>query len=137
MDQKIKLKLKQFEKAFLTLKDVLTQPKNQYMRDSAIKRFEYSFELFWKVLRIYFLSLKGEDYRSPKDTMRELLLFKFLTPEETEKALKMVDDRNLSAHTYDELEMEALYTRIFGHYALMEGVFAKIKSEILSKDAGL
>ena len=128
MDQKLKLKLKQFKKALMTLKDVLDQPKNKYIRDSAIKRFEYSFELFWKVLRIYFLTQKGEDYRSPKDAMRGLAVFNFLTPEQTEKALEMVDDRNLSVHTYDELEMERLYKGIFGYYELMKKVFKKINN---------
>lgn len=109
MDQKLKIKLEQFKKALLTLRDVLDQPKNEYIRDSAIKRFEYCFELFWKVLRIYFLTEKGEDYKSPKDAMRGLQVFKFLTPEQTEEALKMVDDRNLSVHTYDEFEIEQLY----------------------------
>jgi nucleotidyltransferase substrate binding protein (TIGR01987 family) len=127
MDKRLELKLKQFEKALLTLKDVLAQPKNQYIRDSAIKRFEYCFELFWKVLRIYFLTEKGEDYKSPKDAMRGLRVFDFLTPEETEKALKMVDDRNLSVHTYDELEVEQLYGRVFGYYGLMEGIYKKIE----------
>lgn len=126
MDQKLKIKLEQFQKALLTLKDVLDQPKNEYIRDSAIKRFEYCFELFWKVLRIYFLIEKGEDYKSPKDAMRGLLVFKFLTAEETETALKMVDDRNLSVHTYDEFEIEQLYGRIFGYYELMEEVFEKL-----------
>lgn len=126
MDQKLKIKLEQFKKALLTLKDVLDQPKNKYIRDSAIKRFEYCFELFWKVLRIYFLTEKGEDYKSPKDAMRGLQVFKFLTPEQTEEALKMVDARNSSVHTYDENEIEQLYSRIFGYYELMEGVFKKL-----------
>lgn len=81
-------------------------------------------------MRIYFLTEKGEDYKSPKDAMRGLQVFKFLTPKQTEKALKMVDDRNLSVHTYDEFEIERLYKRIFGYYELMEEIFGKLKNKI-------
>ena len=39
------------ESAIGRLEDVLRQPYDEYMRDSAIQRFEFTFELFWKALK--------------------------------------------------------------------------------------
>ena len=34
-----------------SLQDAVAQPKNPYTRDATIQRFEYTFELAWKMLR--------------------------------------------------------------------------------------
>ncbi len=125
MDKKLEQKIRQLNEALLTLKEVLAQEKNDFIRDSTIKRFEYSFELFWKCLRLYFLS-EGEDIKSPKAVIRQLLIYEWLTPAETEQALQMADDRNLSVHTYDKETVDLLFQRIFGYYDLMERVCRKL-----------
>jgi len=45
MDKTLELKLEQFKNALNSLEAVLREEKNDLMRDSAIKRFEYSYEL--------------------------------------------------------------------------------------------
>ena len=40
-------------KALLVLDEALAMPKNPIVRDSAIQRFEISFELCWKFLKAY------------------------------------------------------------------------------------
>ena len=54
-----KLILTPFEKAIKTLGVALEQPKNEFTRDATIQRFEYTFELAWKMLKRY-LSLYTE-----------------------------------------------------------------------------
>ena len=41
--------LGQFQKAVVRLEEVLKKEKNDFIRDSAIKRFELAFDLSWKV----------------------------------------------------------------------------------------
>ncbi|WP_363315753.1 MULTISPECIES: nucleotidyltransferase substrate binding protein [unclassified Thermosynechococcus] len=43
-----------------------------------------------------------------------------LTPEEGRLALKMVDDRNLTVHTYNETLAEALFSRLAQHAMPMD-----------------
>ncbi len=48
------------EKALNSLNKALQQPFNEYIRDASIQRFEYSFELCWKMLRRQLIEDHGE-----------------------------------------------------------------------------
>lgn len=50
--------LSSFERALERLSDALSQPKNEFLRDSAIQRFEFTFEFAWKIMKGY-LALQG------------------------------------------------------------------------------
>jgi nucleotidyltransferase substrate binding protein (TIGR01987 family) len=63
------LQAKYFERTVNRLADVLAQPKNEYIRDSAIHRFEFTFELAWKLFKRY-LSVQGLQARSPRVSIR-------------------------------------------------------------------
>jgi len=43
-------------KAVASLELALVQPKNEFVRDAVIQRFEYTYELCWKMLRRYLIS---------------------------------------------------------------------------------
>ena len=49
----------QFSQALTALKDALVQPKNEYMRDSVIQRFEFTLDLAWKAAQTYLLEIHG------------------------------------------------------------------------------
>ncbi|MBI5754185.1 hypothetical protein HZA40_03525 [Candidatus Peregrinibacteria bacterium] len=49
-----------------------------------------------------------------------------LNPEETEKLLKMVDDRNETTHAYGERFIENLYPRIKDYNLLMLKIYSLI-----------
>ena len=42
-----------------------------FFRDSAIQRFEFTVEIFWKCLKAYLKEREGIDCRSPKSCIRE------------------------------------------------------------------
>jgi len=102
-------RLKSFRDAVERLGEVLSLPKGPVVRDSSIKRFELCFELAWKVVQS-FLRDRGLDCRSPRDCFREAFSYGLLTEEED--WVQMLQDRNLSVHTYNEELANQLYSRL-------------------------
>ena len=136
MDQTLKYKLQAFKKALATLKEALdaniSDGNNAFIRDAAIQRFEYSFELCWKVCKVFLLERFGVNAPSPKECFRALRVHDFVSDIETEKLLQMVDDRNKTTHTYDELFAKQLVTRIQEYHILMQNVFKCVDFEVNS-----
>ena len=53
MSDKLRNLLRVLDAALTRLEGALAQPVNEFVRDSAIQRFEFTFELFWKSLKGY------------------------------------------------------------------------------------
>ncbi len=117
---------KEFEKCLKKFEDVLSKPKDEYIRDSAIKRFELCFELCWKVLKDYLLE-EGITCRSPKSCFKEAFSIGLIDDEE--EWLSILEDRNLSVHTYNELLAETLYERLPNHLRAMKALLKKLNQE--------
>ncbi len=69
------------------------------LRSGMIQNFEFTFELVWKTMKDM-LEADGVEVYSPKDVIRESLRLNYI--DNTEKWLTMLNDRNLSVHTYEE-----------------------------------
>ena len=69
-------------------------------RDAAIQRFEYSFEATWKTAQRYLHDIEGVEVASPKAVIRASFAAGLFDEQATRLALEMVDDRNLTSHTY-------------------------------------
>lgn len=89
-------------------------------RDAAIQRFEYSFEATWKAAQRFLYVFEGVDAGSPKACVRAAREASLLTDADAAAALAMTDDRNLTAHTYNETLAKRIFSRLPGHLALME-----------------
>lgn len=116
--------LKQFKKALKRLKDALDQEPNEFIRDSAIQRFEFTFDLSWKLIKTYLEEEKGLLCRSPKACFREAYKQELL--EHDEFWLEMTDIRNQTAHTYNE----KLAKEIFDKLPEIVGYFDKLSASI-------
>lgn len=109
------------EKALGTLFDVLDlQDVSVIERDAAIQRFEYSFEAVWKAVRAYLFEFEGIDAASPKKVLRESRNVSLLSDEQTALGLEMVDDRNLTSHTYHEGLAQRIFERLDRYASLMQ-----------------
>ena len=113
-------------RALGTLRAVLAEPDvsditvsditvSDIIRDAAIQRFEYTFEATWKAAQQYLRDLEGLETASPRATVRASLQVGLLGEPTAKRALTMVDDRNLSVHTYNEALAETLFARLAGH----------------------
>ncbi len=97
----------QFKRALDRLQEVLLMPKNDVVRDAAIKRFEFVFDLAWKYLKVRLEEEKGIICRSPKDCFREAYRQGLIDYDEF--WLELTDRRNETAHTYDEKIADRVY----------------------------
>lgn len=115
-----------FKKSLLRFKEILNEEKTAANQDSAIQRFEFTSELAWKVVQKF---LKEEKIicRSPKECLKEA--FKFGLIDDDVKWLEMIDDRNLTSHTYDEEKSEEVYERLPDYLKLLELLKEKVESE--------
>jgi len=88
-------------------------------RDAAFKRFEYSLDVVWKASRQYLLDVSGVDERTPKSVVRAARIAGLRSDEQTEAALAMTDDRNLTVHTYNEALAREVFARLSQHAATL------------------
>ena len=102
MEGRLNFKVDVAQKAFRTFEEILKEPYSVVVRDAAIQRFEYTFEIVWTSLKEFLKEKAGVIANSPKLVFREALAVGILSEEEIRKCLEMTDDRNDITHTYDE-----------------------------------
>ncbi len=91
-----------FNKAFLKLQEAANLNESEISdleQEGLIQRFEYTFELSWKLLKDY-LESKAVIERFPRDVIKEAVAGGIL--EDGEVWMEMLEKRNLLAHTYNE-----------------------------------
>ncbi|GAB6072755.1 HI0074 family nucleotidyltransferase substrate-binding subunit [Venenivibrio stagnispumantis] len=120
-------RLTEFEKCLQKFEEVLNLEENDVVRDSAIKRFELCFELCWKTLKD-FLTEEGIICRSPRNCFKEAFSIGIIQDED--EWLSILEDRNLSVHTYDEALAEGLYSRLKNHLKAMKSLLEFIKTNL-------
>ncbi len=125
--ERLKLRHDEFKRAVQTLRDILNENFSIIVRDATIQRFEYTFETFWKYIREYLREKEGIACNSPKGCFRELFSAgsSIIDEEQTNKLLEMVDNRNMTSHTYKEEVARILYQKIGEYCSLMEKVLSK------------
>lgn len=115
------------EKALKSLNVALLKPidVDDLYLDATIQRFEFSIELFWKLLKLL-LASKGVDVVYPKDVLRESFAGKLIDDEQM--WLAMLRDRNLTSHTYNEELAITIYANIKKYYPLMTTTVKHLKT---------
>ena len=99
------------------LSEAVAHPESDIVRDAVIQRFEFSFELTWKTLKLY-LERQGHECGGPRATLKKAFAEALVTtPEEADIWLQMLEDRNLTSHAYDEALAKTIYQHISGSYA--------------------
>lgn len=88
-------------------------------RDSAIKRFEFSFEAVWKAVQHYLEIREKLTIGSPGSCIRASRDISLLSDVEARGALKMAAESNLSVHTYKEDLAKEIYGHLPRHFSLL------------------
>lgn len=120
-DTRWKQRFSNFSRALSLLRDAMEQDLDslkQLEKEGIIQRFEYTFELAWKVLKDK-MEFDGIvlDQISPKAVVRQAFAAKYINDPDT--WLKMIGDRNLMSHTYDFMKFEAVIQSIADAYLPM------------------
>lgn len=107
MDQERLLeRIADYLKAVYQLEKAVAQPKNEFMRDSVIRRFKFTHELAWKMLKLR-LEKEGVLAKTPREALQKALQAGFI--ENGNKLSDLQKHRNLTTHTYDEMTAETVY----------------------------
>lgn len=129
-NDKIESRLIKVSKALIALEEIAFIPvtKDRAYIDATIQRYEFTIELFWKFLKAI-LESKGVEVQYPKDVLKESYQGQLIDDEAI--WLSMLNDRNLTSHTYDEALADQIYGRIQTYIPILRKTF-----EHLIKDFG-
>lgn len=128
-------KIEQLEKVFENLKiiiDAYEKEKDRIikdgLRDSIIQRFEFVTELSWKLMKKYLDENLVLEVYSPRSVIKES--YKQNLIENGELWLDILEDRNLTSHTYDENTANRIKDNIVNKYVLEFEKFIKRIKEV-------
>lgn len=118
-----------FEKAFSKLKSFHDQGVKDEMDEAGlIQAFEFTFEQAWKAIQKR-ATAEGVAINSPKQALSWAMGQGWLAPQEEKDWLSMLEDRNLTSHTYREETAKRIVEAIQKHYvALLGKLLSQIKS---------
>ena len=108
-----------FSHAIVRFNEALRATETDLTRDAAIQRFEFCFELAWKVIQEQ-ARMEGLDCQSPKGCLK--LAYKNGWVSDESGWLAMLEDRNRTAHTYDEALAKDVYRRLSAYLPLLQAL---------------
>lgn len=111
-----------YGKALDRLSDVVQMsrrhPLDEYERDSLIKRFEFCYELAWKLMMSYEKDNGAIQLMGSKDVVRQAVSMSLIN--NGEAWMDMIDVRNRTAHVYDEeMAADVADDIIYTHFPLL------------------
>lgn len=111
----LQLKLHNYEQALTRLEEAVNETNvNQYVYDSAVKRFEFVYELAWRLMKAFIEYKGGAEPKFPRDVFREAFAGGIIS--DGDIWLEMMKDRNLTSHTYDDEHAHEVYSRVKALY---------------------
>ncbi len=127
--EQLRLKWEDYHKALNRLEIALTKTldEDDLYLDATIQRFEFTFELAWKLMKAV-LDYEGIEATSPRSSIREA--WKQHLIGDAEKWLDMQVKRNLSFHTYNEETAQDIYRHIKEDYI---GLLQVLDQEVRSR----
>lgn len=118
--ERVRLKWEDYYRALGRLQAALEKDadSDDMYLDATIQRFEFCFELAWKLIKAV-LEYEGIEANSPRSCIREGWKQRLISNAET--WLEMMEKRKLSSHTYDENVAREIYHDVKErHVALLE-----------------
>jgi nucleotidyltransferase substrate binding protein (TIGR01987 family) len=128
-DVRWKQRFDNYEKAMVHLELALQIQKPDVVhRAGLIQFFEMSFELSWNVMKDYLTELGYTDAKSPRAAIKKA--FETGLIEDGYGWIKLLEDRNLTSHVYDDataIKVEELIRNEY--YALLKKLYSRLKTE--------
>ena len=128
----LQIKQEQTQRALASLDELVSKylgnQSDVILRDALIQRFEYSTEAFWKYLKAYLQTEHNLSANSPREVIRTGLTAKLYSEKMSQELLLMLDDRNLTSHTYVEELAESIASRIPAYSKNIEKVMQQLSN---------
>lgn len=123
MKERIIERFKDYKNALERLEEGLQiEPDNNIIVDGVIQRFEFTFELAWKLMKDC-LEYEGIEAKSPRSAIKEAYRIEIIS--DGEGWIEMMIDRNKTSHIYDENEAKSIYKKIKTAYMFLLRELAK------------
>ena len=124
-----KYRFDNFSKSFKVLKRSLEIEKpSEVERGGVIQFYEMSFELAWKMIKDY-LQEEGFDVKSPRTAIKQGIQIELL--DDPHKWMDALEDRNLTAHTYDEETAKRVYDSIKNnYYPILKQLYDRLEAQL-------
>lgn len=130
-DYKVQLSLTKLADALAALEIAVAKPieEDRMSIDATIQRFEFTIELFWKLLKAI-LEQKGIEVQYPRDVMQQAYQGQLIDDEDM--WIAMLKDRNLTSHTYDKKLADDIFKRIHHYLPVLKSSFAHLQKMFLN-----
>lgn len=124
----VQLKIQKFETALISFEAVMEKDlSDEFFRDSAIQRFEYTIELFWKMLKVILNQSFDVTAKSPRETIKEACGVDLLRDFEAVVILRMLKIRNETSHDYAINIAQMLAPELPAFAKLLRTVFERVR----------
>ena len=100
--------------------------KSDVVRDAAIQRFEFTYELVWKTIRRILIK-RGIEANSPKTVFRQAAKDSIIT--NLDKWFEFVNFVNNTVHVYNEEIADKIYNALPEFRAMTNEFIEKLKTE--------
>jgi nucleotidyltransferase substrate binding protein (TIGR01987 family) len=117
--------LENYENAVKQLAKALNEPESEFIRDASIQRFEFTYELLWKTVKVFLEEMHGIRTVSPRQVFKEAFALDLIDNEDV--FLEMIEARNLLSHTYNENQAIQVYRKLPGFLVSFRHVLEKLK----------
>ena len=124
-----KQRFRNFEKSYQLLENTLQiKSPSEAERAGLIQFFEMTFELAWKMMKDY-LQEQGFSVDSPKEAIKQAFQSNLIT--DGHGWIDALNDRNLTAHTYQEETAVKVEQKIRNDYfPLLQTLYGQFKSKL-------
>jgi nucleotidyltransferase substrate binding protein (TIGR01987 family) len=107
--ERLNERIADFLKGVHQLERAVAEPFTEFTRDATIQRFEFCYELAWKMLKLK-LEQEGISVLTPRQALREALQAALIEDGNVWSEIQRY--RNLTCHTYDEKLADEVYAFI-------------------------
>lgn len=106
--------------------EILQIEQNDIVRDAAIQRFEFTYELVWKTLK-KILAKRGVEANSPTTVFRMAAKDKII--ENVDTWFDFINFRNQTVHVYNPIIAEEIYNNLPIFQNMVTNLIAKLKTD--------
>ncbi len=129
LKDKIKKQSADLSQALSRLKEAVALPPTRIHKDATIQRFEFCFELSWKLLQNINTSNGLTEY-GPKNSIRSAAQLGLI--DDPDGWIDALNKRNLTVHTYLESVADEVYAKAKEFVTLADKLLTKIAEQNLT-----